>query len=128
MSDKLTFKKNRFENVIFHRFFRTIQLTPHAFVSILPVSAETIALGSVNLEAELPRIFAEAFAEGFASQVLTGSGASLNFQSIFTGNTNTVNCAMAGVPRVMDLVDLALTVKDHTDDTIIVMHPSVIVV
>ena len=101
------------------------QLTPHAFVSILPVSAETLALGSVNLEAELPGIFAEAFAEGFASQVLTGNGTGLNFQGIFTGNTNTVNCAMAGVPRVMDLVGLALTVKDHTDDAIIVMHPSV---
>ena len=101
------------------------QLTPHAFVSILPVSAETIALGSVNLEAELPGIFAEAFAEGFASQVLTGNGLGQNFQGIFTGNTNIVNCDASGVPSVMDLVNLALTVKDHTDDAIIVMHPSV---
>jgi len=101
------------------------QLTPHAFVSILPVSAETLQLGSVNFEAELPAIFAEAFAEGFASQVLTGNGAGLNFQGIFTGNTNTIPCAMAGVPRVMDLVNLALRVKDFTDDAIIVLHPNV---
>ena len=101
------------------------QLTPNAFVSILPVSAETLALGSFDFESELPSIFAEAFAEGFASQVLTGSGTGLNFQGIFTGNTNTIPCAMTGVPRVMDLVNLALTVKDFTDDAFIVLHPNI---
>jgi len=101
------------------------QLTPHAFVSILPVSAETLQLGSVNFERELPAIFAEAFAGGFASQVLTGSGTGLNFQGIFTGNTNTIPCAMTGVPRVMDLVNLALNVRDFTDDAVIVIHPNI---
>jgi len=101
-------------------------ITPHAFVSILPVSAETLQLGSVNFDTELPAIFAEAFADGFAQQVLTGNGTGMNFQGVFTGVTNTVNCAMTGVPRVMDVVNLALTIRDFAaDDAIIVMHPTV---
>ena len=44
---------------------------------------------------------------------------------IAAGITNAVDCAVTGVPRVNDLVRLALTVKDFTDDAIIVMHPTV---
>jgi len=62
-------------------------ITPRAFVSILPVSAEALALGSINFEAELPAIFAEAFADGFAQQVVQGNGTGLNFQGLFTGIT-----------------------------------------
>ena len=100
-------------------------VTPHAFVSILPVSAEALTLGSVNFETELPAIFAESFADGFAQQVVQGNGTGLNFQGLFTGVTETVNCAVTGVPRVNDLVRLALQVRDFTDDAIIVMHPTV---
>jgi len=59
-------------------------LTPHAFVSILPVSAETLALGSIDFESELPEIFAGAFADAFARQVVTGDGTGLNFDGIFS--------------------------------------------
>ncbi|MCL2381326.1 MAG: phage major capsid protein [Treponema sp.] len=100
-------------------------ITPRAFVSILPVSAEALTLGSVNLESELPAIFAEAFADGFAKQVICGDGTGLNFRGLFTGITETVNCAATGTPKVADLVKLALTMRDYTDDAIIVMHPTI---
>lgn len=100
-------------------------VTPHAFVSILPVSAEALTLGSVNLEAELPEIFADAFADGFAKQVIQGDGTGLNFTGLFTGLTETINCANTGTVRMMDLVNLALTVKDFTDDAMIIMNQSV---
>ena len=100
-------------------------ITPHAFVSILPVSAEALALGSVNLEAELPAIFAEAFADGFAKQVLTGDGTGLNFSGLFNGITEKISCANAGSVKMNDLVTLALTVRDFTDDAIVVINPTV---
>ena len=100
-------------------------ITPHAFVSILPVSAEALTLGSVNFEAELPTIFGEAFADGFARQVIQGDGTGMNFTGLFTGITENVNCAATGTPRMMDLVTLALRVKDFTDDAVIVMNPTI---
>ncbi|MCL2440473.1 MAG: phage major capsid protein [Treponema sp.] len=100
-------------------------LTPHAFVSILPVSAETLSLGSINFEAELPAIFADAFADGFAKQVIEGDGTGLNFNGLFTGLVNNVECSTVGSPKIADLVSLALTMKDYTDDAVIVMHPTV---
>jgi len=102
-------------------------ITPHAFVSILPVSAEALTLGSVNLESELPAIFAEAFADGFAQQVVQGDGTGLNFNGLFNNIAadNRIQCATAGTPRVADFVNLALTLRDFTDDAIIVTHPTV---
>jgi len=100
-------------------------LTPYAYVSILPVSAETLTLGSVNLESELSTIFADAFADGFARQVVTGNGNGRNFDGIFNNNDTFIECADSGNPKIMDLVHLALTMKDYTDDSFIVMNPTV---
>jgi HK97 family phage major capsid protein len=100
-------------------------LTPHAFVSLLPVSAETLNLGSVNFEAELPAIFADAFSQAFHDQIATGSGTGLNFKGIFTtaaANTNAIDVD----PTLKGLRDLALQLQDYNDmDGVIIMHPSV---
>jgi HK97 family phage major capsid protein len=100
-------------------------ITPHAFVSVLPVSAEALSLGSVNIESELPAIFGEAFADGFAKQVILGDGTGLNFKGLFTDVTEKVECDVAGMPKIADLVKLALKVKDYTDDAIIVMNSTI---
>jgi len=102
-------------------------ITPHAFVSILPVSAEALTLGSVNLESELPAIFAEAFADGFARQVVQGDGTGLNFNGLFNDivTDNRIQCAATGGPRVEDFAKLALTLRDFTDDAVIVTHPAI---
>jgi HK97 family phage major capsid protein len=102
-------------------------LTPHAFVSILPVSAETISLGSIDFVSELPVIFGDAFAQAFHGQVLTGSAIGLNFGGLFTGipATNEVEVAAEGNPLIADLVNLALKVKNYADGVVIVMNPSV---
>jgi HK97 family phage major capsid protein len=99
-------------------------LTPHAFVSLLPVSAETLNLGSVNFESELPAIFADAFAQSFHNQILTGSGTGLNFRGIFTvAKTNTT--FIEKDPSIMALRDLALQLNDYNNfDSVIIMHPS----
>jgi len=96
-------------------------LRPRAFISILPVSAETLAMGSIDFERELPRIFGKAFAQGFAQQVLTGDGLGNNFLGIFPGAGRFVNCQMAGVPRVMDIVGLAMEIRDFSVDKAVII-------
>jgi HK97 family phage major capsid protein len=103
-------------------------LTPRAFVSLLPVSAETINLGSVNFEAELPAIFADAFAYGFHKAIATGTGAGNDFSGIFTvaaANTNPILTSVGGGDIVIaDLVNLATRLQDYTDAGVIIINPA----
>jgi HK97 family phage major capsid protein len=102
-------------------------ITPHAYVSILPVSLEALSMGTVNLDSELPAIFADAFAQGFHRGILTGDGTGLNFKGLFTAipTANKIACGAAGNPLMADLVALAMTVQDLTDNGVIIMAPSV---
>jgi hypothetical protein len=102
-------------------------ITPHAFVSILPISLEALTMGTVNFDSELPTIFADAFAQGFHKGILTGDGLGLNFKGLFASipSDNQINCADSGNPKIVDLVNLALTIQDLTDNGVIVLSPSV---
>jgi HK97 family phage major capsid protein len=102
-------------------------ITPHAYVSILPISLEALTMGTVNLDSELPAIFADAFAQGFHRGVLTGDGTGLNFTGLFGAipAANKVECGASGSPTTADLVKLALTVQDLTDSGVIVLAPSI---
>jgi hypothetical protein len=102
-------------------------VTPHAYVSILPISLEALTMGTVNFDSELPAIFADAFAQGFHNGILTGNGTGLNFKGLFAAipTANQIACAAAGNPKIADLVKLALTVQDLTDNGVIVISPSV---
>lgn len=100
-------------------------LTPYAYVSVLPVTAETLLLTGSNIEAELPNIFADAFAEAMQAGMLTGSGANA-MKGIFneTGMSE-INCAASGAPTMADIVGLALAIQDKFDNAVIVMNPSI---
>jgi HK97 family phage major capsid protein len=98
-------------------------LSPKAFVSLLKVSAEAIDLGSVNLEAELPIIFADAFAQGFHKAIATGTGTGNNFTGIFT--TAAAGSTIAADPGIKALRDLALQLQDYADSGVIIINPSV---
>jgi HK97 family phage major capsid protein len=102
-------------------------VTPHAYVSILPISLEALTMGTVNLDSELPAVFADAFAQGFHRGILTGDGSGLNFKGLFASipTANQVACAAEGNPTIADLVRLALTVQDLTDSGVIVLSPSI---
>jgi HK97 family phage major capsid protein len=102
-------------------------VTPHAYVSILPISLEALTMGTVNFDSELPAIFADAFAQGFHKGILTGDGTGLNFKGLFTAipTANQIACAAEGNPLIADLVRLALTVQDLTDNGVIVLSPSI---
>jgi hypothetical protein len=102
-------------------------ITPHSHISILPISLEALTLGTVDLENELPQIFADAFSRKFHKEILTGSGSGLSFKGIFTNilPENLIPCSAAGDPTIADLVALALEIQDMTDDGVIIIAPSV---
>jgi HK97 family phage major capsid protein len=102
-------------------------ITPHAYVSILPISLEALTMGTVDFDSELPAVFADAFAQGFHKGILTGSGSGLNFTGLFGSipAANKITCGAAGNPLINDLVTLALTVEDLTDSGVIVLSPSI---
>jgi HK97 family phage major capsid protein len=98
-------------------------LIPRAYVSVLPVSAETINLGAVNFESELPTVFADAFAQAWHTGVLTGSGTGLQMKGLFTsipaGNQ------IVGNADFESLHNLALKIQDYVDDGVIIINPAI---
>ena len=99
------------------------ELTPHAFVSILPVTGEALKPNSFNLESELPIVFADAFSDAFADGVIKGTGG-FDFSGLFNAPANTISIG-GTTPVIADLVGLALSLKDYSDDAYIVMNPSI---
>jgi HK97 family phage major capsid protein len=102
-------------------------LTPYAYISLLPISAEALTLGSVNIESELTGIFSDAFAQAFHNGILTGDGSGRNPTGIFTSipEGNKIQCAAVGAPKIVDLAKLALSIQDLTDNGVIVLHSSI---
>jgi HK97 family phage major capsid protein len=105
----------------------TTAITPYAYISLLPVSAEALSLGSISIESELSMIFADAFSQAFHNGILTGDGTGRNFGGIFTSlvANNKVQCAATGDPKVADLANLALNIRDLTDNAVIVVSPAI---
>jgi HK97 family phage major capsid protein len=105
----------------------TATITPYAYISLLPVSAEALSLGSISIESELPAIFADAFGQAFHNGVLTGDGTGRNFGGMFSSlaASNKIQCAASGDPKIADLTNLALTIRDLTDNAVIVVSPAI---
>lgn len=101
-------------------------LAPYAYVSILPVSDATILMGGSNFEAELPTIFAEAFAKSMHKGIVTGTGADREMTGLFLGTDMTSHtCKAAGSPAMVDLVNFALDLQEFYNDAVIIMNPAI---
>jgi len=100
-------------------------LTPHAFVSILPVSWEALNLGSVNLESEFSEIFGDAFLQGWLDQIINGNGTGMNFDGLFNGLTQNIICSTAGSIKMADLAALALKLQDYNHNPVLIMNSSI---
>jgi HK97 family phage major capsid protein len=102
-------------------------LIPYAYSTYIAVSAETLELGSVNFAAQLPGIFADAFAQGFHTQIAAGNGSGRNMLGLFAGTVpeRQITSKNVGSVTVIDLVDLALSVKDYMDRAVIVMNQKI---
>ena len=104
-------------------------LEPETYYSEIPVSFETLKYAPVDFENELVEIFADAFADAMANQVVNGRGKTTyyEFGGLFTQVPagNQIACAAAGAPTIADLVKLALTMQTKVmADPCIVISPT----
>ena len=104
----------------------SVDVTPFPFVSILPVTYDTLKFNKVNFEQKLPALFASAFAQCFHKQIIAGTGAAHKQFEGMTGITfkpeKTAEAGAAGKLTVMDLAGLALAISDKTDSGTILMN------
>lgn len=107
-------------------------LQPKPYVSVLPVSR--LALLSTSFDADLPAIFAEAFAGAVDEQILVGNGTGNNGLGVFVADNNgvptsqDVTTGTSGAVKIADLVTLALKVNAvmaGEAGKAIVLHPDV---
>ena len=98
-------------------------LTPYAYVSVLPVSAEQLVQGAANIDARLPEIFGDAFAYAMMDGMINGDG---TMAGIFTDAslTNDANCAATGAPAWTDLIGLAGALKGMMFNPSILINPT----
>lgn len=100
-------------------------LTPYAYVSVLPISAESLVQGASDIESKLPQVFGDSFAEA----MLYGS---INGDSTMTGIfsdaalSNDVACAATGAPTWSDLIKLAGTAKGYAFNPLIIISPELV--
>lgn len=104
-------------------------LEPETYFSELPVSFETLKYLPVDFERELVEIFADAFADAMANQVVVGRGKTTyyEFGGLFTSVPagNQIACASSGAPALADLVKLALKMQEKVmADPCIVISPT----
>lgn len=107
-------------------------LTPKAYAAVLPISAEMLTMGSVNLEAELPGIFQDAFKKVMHTGAVVGAGTSGKMKGLFTvaadttsGSNITQLAQSQTAVKISDLATLALTVGAKNEDYALIMKPSV---
>lgn len=99
-------------------------LTTYAFATSIPVSNETLKLSAADFESELQNILADSFADAIAWQIFNGTGTGGNFTPVYTAGVNEITSA-ATTLKIADLVKLALSVSDSTDNACIFMNSAV---
>lgn len=107
-------------------------LTPKPYYS--PLAISRMALMSTSIGPKMRDIFGAAFSAAIDKQILVGDGTGNNGLGIFVANAAGVPVAQdianaaAGMPKVADLVKLAIQIIGSTTDmgsTRIVMHPTI---
>lgn len=92
------------------------ELKPETYVSVLPVSFEALQYCGANLESELIDVFADAFRDAMAYQMVNGRDKATYYEFLGLFNAapaaNQIACDSSGAPVMADLVELALKMQD----------------
>jgi HK97 family phage major capsid protein len=92
---------------------------PIPYISLLPVSAESLSLNSINIEKELIDIFVDAYGDELTKSIIQGND---GFDGIFNNNIeNKIETDF----DIKDLAKLALTLNDYNGDSIILMNETI---
>lgn len=102
-------------------------ITPYAYFSELPISAEAIVQGAANIAGELPAIFADAFAAAMLFGMLDGTGDGV-MTTLFANAslTKDIDCIATGNPAWKDFIKLAGTVKSYNHNPVIITNSTFI--
>jgi HK97 family phage major capsid protein len=94
-------------------------ITPYAYYSEIFVSAEDIVQGAASVEAALPELFGEAFANALHYGMVVGDA---TMTGIFADGalTNDINCDATGAPVWADFIELAGALKAKAFSPVIV--------
>ena len=106
----------------------TTEIQPKAYASVLPVTAEQIQMGSVDIVTKLPELFSKVFKRKMHRGLLTGDGQSKRMKGIFVSaaEDNAHLTAIAGTKiTITELAGLALNVIGLDEPYEIVMNPAV---
>lgn len=96
-------------------------ITPYAYYSEIFVSAENLVQGAASVEAALPELFGESFANALHYGMVTGD-ATMTGMFANAALTSDVNCAVAGAPTWTDFVGFAGTLKNKAFNPIIITN------
>lgn len=94
-------------------------ITPYAYYSEIFVSAEDIVQGAASVEAVLPELFGEAFANALHYGMVVGD-ATMTGLFADAALTNDINCALAGHPSWTDFIALTSALKAKAFNPVIV--------
>lgn len=100
-------------------------ITPHAYISEIFVSAENLVQGAASIEALLPDLFGEAFANAQHYGMIVGDG---TMTGIFDNSalSNDVDCAASGAPTWTDFINFAGVLKTKAFNPVIITSPTFI--
>lgn len=103
----------------------TTEIQPKAYVEVLPVTAEALQMGSVDIESKLPELFQKVFKKKMHKEMMIGTGANKNVKGIFVSaaaNTTGVTAIAGSTIKPSELAALALKVANKDADYEIVMN------
>ena len=106
----------------------TTEIQPKAYASVLPVTAEQIQMGVVDITSKLPELFAKVFKRKMHRGLLTGDGQSKRMKGIFVSaaedNAHLTEIAGTSI-KISELAGLALQVIGLDETYQIVMNSAV---
>lgn len=105
----------------------TTEIQPKCYVAVLPITAEQLQLGSVDIEAKLPELFRKVFRKKMHKELFVGDGSSKNVKGIWTSaaaNTAGVTPLAGASIKPSELATLALKVAQKDEEYEILMNPA----
>lgn len=104
------------------------EIQPKAHASVLPITAEMLQMGAVDIEAQVADIFSQAFRSAMHRGMLTGDGRDKRMKGLFTSaaeNTGGQTAAAGSAITITELSRLALALSSKDESYRIIMNPSV---
>lgn len=103
------------------------EVQPKGYPSVLPITAEQLVMGFVDIEKELPEMFAKVFARTMHKGLIVGNGTSKNMQGVWVaatlGNVTSLAATNAEL-KISDIAKLAVTLANKDAEYEIIVAPA----